>query len=128
NNRGRWKRFGRATLVFFVFMGFCFPATADFDRSRHWFLSLSDEVRISLQTDLTLTGFYDAFIDGAFGPSTYRALTSFQEWNAESVTGILGDASLRTLSRASESVINELDLQIVQDERGQIELAVPRAL
>gem|GEM_PF-1693078 len=104
------------------------PAFADFDRSKAWFTSLTDEDRITLQTNLTLAGFYDAFIDGAFGPSTYRGLTGFQKWNGESVTGVLTDASIRALSRASDSVISELDLQILQDERGQIELAVPRAL
>ncbi|MCR6671476.1 SPOR domain-containing protein [Devosia ginsengisoli] len=104
------------------------PVFADFDRSKAWFTSLSDEDRITLQTNLTLAGFYDAFIDGAFGPSTYRGLTGFQKWNGEILTGVLSDASVRALSRASDSVIKELDLQIIQDERGQIELAVPRAL
>ena len=118
----------RCIAAIFTLLVATSPAFGDFDRSKAWFTSLTDEDRITLQTNLTLAGFYDAFIDGAFGPSTYRGLTGFQKWNGESVTGILTDASIRALSRASDSVISELDLQIVQDERGQIELAVPRAL
>jgi peptidoglycan hydrolase-like protein with peptidoglycan-binding domain len=123
---GLWLRC--MTIVFALSIATTSTTYADFDRSRVWFTSLNDEDRISLQTNLTLAGYYDAFIDGAFGPSTYRGLTGFQKWSGESVTGVLSDASIRSLSRASDSVINELDLQILQDERGQIELAVPRAL
>ena len=118
----------RITLALMFLLAATATAFADFDRSKQWFTSLSDDDRVTLQTNLTLAGFYDAFIDGAFGPSTYRALTGFQEWSGTSTTGVLDDASKRSLARASESVINELDLQILQDERGQIELAVPRAL
>lgn len=115
-------------LAIFAYLAMATASRADFELSRSWFVDLGDEDRIALQTDLTLAGFYDAIIDGAFGPSTYRALTEFQEWNGDPKTGVLTEAAIRSLSRASQSVVDELDLQIVQDEGGKLEIAVPRAL
>jgi len=104
------------------------PVRADFRQSEQWFGSLDDEQRLTIQTNLTLAGFYDALIDGAFGPSTYRAIVAFQEWRGEAQTGTLDNAAQSALTRAADSVVAELDLQVVQDERALIEIAVPRAL
>lgn len=114
--------------VLFVLVASIAPGRADFRQSEQWFASLDDEQRLTIQTNLTLAGFYDAFIDGAFGPSTYRALVAFQSWRGERQTGALDSASQGALSRAADSVVTELDLQVFQDERALIEIAVPRAL
>jgi peptidoglycan hydrolase-like protein with peptidoglycan-binding domain len=114
--------------VLFVLAASIAPVRADFRQSEQWFRSLDDEQRLTIQTNLTLAGFYDAFIDGAFGPSTYRAIVAFQGWRGELQTGTLDSASQRALSRAADSVVAELDLQVLQDERALIEIAVPRAL
>lgn len=115
-------------LALFVYAASTTASHADFEQSKGWFGALGDEDRIALQTDLTLAGFYDALVDGTFGPSTYRALTAFQKWNGDPETGVLTEAALRSLARASQSVVEELDLQVVQDESGKLEIAVPRAL
>lgn len=114
--------------VLFVLVASIAPVRADFRQSEQWFGSLDDEQRLTIQTNLTLAGFYDAFIDGAFGPSTYRALVAFQGWRGEQQTGTLDSVAQGALSRAADSVVAELDLQVIQDERALIEIAVPRAL
>jgi hypothetical protein len=126
---GNVNRWGVACLLLIsLYFASTSAPRADFELSRGWFGELGDEDRVALQTDLTLAGFYDAIIDGAFGPSTYRALTAFQKWNGDTATGVLDGTAMRALSRAAQSVFEELGLEIVHDEGGKLEIAVPRAL
>jgi hypothetical protein len=103
-------------------------ANANFEDSRRWFETLTNEQRVSLQTDLTLVGLYNSFVDGVFGPSTYGAITAFQRMEGQRQSGVLTDALQQSLLRSAASVFDELGLEVVQDERAELELAVPTRL
>ncbi|WP_372571060.1 serine protease [Ruegeria jejuensis] len=51
--------------------------------------ALSREERRGLQTALQAAGFYNATIDGAFGPGTRRSMADWQSFNGYEPTGIL---------------------------------------
>lgn len=101
---------------------------ANYNSSKSWFEALPVETRVSIQGDLVLTGFYDAFVDGVFGPSTYDALTDFQRSQGKSETGVLDTLGRAALERAAASVYSEFGFQDVRDSRGHLELLVPRLL
>lgn len=104
------------------------PASADFGRSEQWFNSLKDEARAGIQVDLTLAGYYDALVDGTFGPATYKAITNFQRRIGASPSGIINDSTFRALQQRSEAVFSELGMQVLQDGGIGLDVVIPRAL
>jgi hypothetical protein len=47
-------------------------ALAGYEESKTWFERLSEDERYAVHISLTLQGHYNAFVDGLFGPSTFR--------------------------------------------------------
>lgn len=101
------------------------PALADFNRSMKWFEGLSDEAKVDIQSNLVLLAHYGAFVDGEFGPSTYRAIVAFQESSGGVATGELTETQLTLLSNASEAVVTSLGIEFVRDPRAGLAIAVP---
>lgn len=61
--------------------------------------ALSREDKRRIQAALADRGYYDAEIDGIFGPATRKAIRAFQEATGASVTGWLSTAQLHRLLR-----------------------------
>lgn len=84
--------------------------------------------RQELQTALQWFGFYDAAIDGAFGPGTRAAMAAWQEANAAEPTGILTTAQRNALTGAHRKAMAELGLERVSEPEAGIEIDLPLAM
>ena len=106
------------------------PAAADEtpDEARATEAALTGPQREDLQTALQWFGFYSAAIDGVFGSGTRKAMTAWQEANAQDATGILTTAQRATLLSAYRSAMAELGLQRVTETEAGIEIDLPMAM
>ncbi|WP_127752087.1 serine protease [Devosia sp. 1566] len=110
-------------------LSFCTSTVrADLEQSSVWFMGLSDDERLLLQSRLILTGHYSALADGEFGQMTYEALLAMQRELGERQTGVLTRAAQDALTEASAAIYQGLGMNIVSDERGLITLIVPQLL
>lgn len=106
------------------------PAPADEtpDEARATEAALTGPQRKDLQTALQWFGFYSAAIDGVFGSGTRKAMTAWQEANAQDATGILTTAQRATVVSAYRSAMAELGLQRVTETEAGIEIDLPMAM
>lgn len=84
--------------------------------------------RQELQAALQWFGFYDAAIDGAFGPGTRNAMAAWQQANAAEPTGILTTLQRNALVSAHRSAMAELGLDRVTETEAGIEIDLPLAM
>ena len=84
--------------------------------------------RQELQAALKWFGFYDATIDGAFGPGTRNAMAAWQGANAAEPTGILTTAQRATLVGAHQAALAELGLGPVAETEAGINIDLPLAM
>lgn len=104
------------------------PVEETADEARASEAALSAEDRQTLQTALQWFGFYNARIDGAFGPGTRRSMADWQTANGLEPTGILTTRQrdqLLTAWRAEEAA---LGLQTITQAEAGIEITLPTAL
>jgi peptidoglycan hydrolase-like protein with peptidoglycan-binding domain len=81
--------------------------------------------RDALQIALQWFGFYNAGIDGAFGPGTRRAMQLYQEARAMEQTGVLTTRQRAQLLGEYQGELAGLGMQRVRDERAGIEIDMP---
>lgn len=89
---------------------------------------LSRAEREELQVALKWAGFYDAAIDGAFGPGTRRSMADWQTANGYEPTGILTTLQRAALIGQYNAVLEGLGLQTVRDDQAGIEILMPTAV
>ncbi|PTX53498.1 sporulation related protein [Gemmobacter caeni] len=89
---------------------------------------LSRDQRMELQAALQWYGFYNASIDGAFGPGTRKSMADWQTANGLEPTGILTTMQRDTLVAAHQQAQAELGLQTVTEQEAGIEITLPTAL
>lgn len=86
---------------------------------------LSRDEKKDLQIALQWAGFYNAAIDGAYGPGTRRAMSRWQEANGFDVTGVLTTKQRAFLLQQYNAVLEGMDLKLVRDQTSGIEMKVP---
>ncbi|MFD3191338.1 serine protease [Sedimentitalea sp. HM32M-2] len=86
-------------------------------------LSASD--RKALQIALRAAGFYNAAIDGAFGPGTRRSMTDWQVTNGLEGTGVLTTAQRKQLIDQYNAPLTSVGMRHVIDSRAGIEIDLP---
>lgn len=84
--------------------------------------------RQDIQSALRWFGFYDAAIDGAFGPGTRAAISAWQQAAGQDPTGVLTTAQHAGLVGDWRAVQAELGLQSVTDEPAGITIDLPMGL
>ena len=84
--------------------------------------------REALQVALKWAGFYDAAIDGAFGPGTRRSMADWQAANGFEATGVLTTLQRATLLRQYNAVLDGLGLASVVDTEAGIEIPMPTSI
>mmetsp|Transcript_23733 Transcript_23733/g.42509 ORF Transcript_23733/g.42509 Transcript_23733/m.42509 type:complete len:578 (-) Transcript_23733:65-1798(-) len=89
--------------------------------------ALSRAEREDLQIALAWAGTYRGGIDGAFGRGTRNAMAAWQELKGFDVTGILTTKQRVVLLKDYNSVLDDLDLQVVRDTQAGIEMLMPAA-
>ncbi|WP_299627324.1 serine protease [uncultured Tateyamaria sp.] len=89
--------------------------------------ALSRTEREELQIALAWAGTYNGGIDGAFGRGTRNAMAAWQEQKGFDVTGILTTLQRAALLDDYNSVLDDLNLQLVRDEQAGIEMLMPAA-
>lgn len=90
--------------------------------------ALSRDERKDLQVALQWAGFYEAAIDGAFGPGTRRSMSDWQKANGHEATGVLTTAQRAELFAQYNAVLDGLGLKTVDDARAGVSLLMPTAL
>ena len=86
---------------------------------------LTREERDALQIALRWAGFYNAAIDGAFGPGTRRAMSDWQRAQGLEPTGVLTTRQRARLLGQYNAILNGLNLQRVADTEAGIEMLIP---
>lgn len=86
---------------------------------------LTRSEREGLQVALKWAGFYEAAIDGAFGPGTRNSMAEWQRANGYEVTGVLTTLQRAALVAQYNAVLDGLGLQLVRDDAAGIEIALP---
>lgn len=81
----------------------------------------------ALQEALQWFGFYDAAIDGAYGPGTRRAMGDWQASRGYPVTGVLTTRQRAELMADYNGIFAALGLETVIDPEAGIELLLPMA-
>ncbi|THD82266.1 peptidoglycan-binding protein [Aliigemmobacter aestuarii] len=89
---------------------------------------LDRPAREALQTALQWFGYYDAAIDGAFGPGTRKSMAAWQAENGFDASGVLTTFQRETLLAAYDLAQKELGLQTLREEEAGIEITLPTAL
>ena len=84
--------------------------------------------REGLQTALQWFGYYNAAIDGAFGPGTRKSMAAWQADNGFDSTGVLTSFQRDTLLAAYQLAQQELGLDTVTEEEAGIEITLPLAM
>src|SRR5690606_32665639 len=84
--------------------------------------------RYLLQADLILLGHYNAFADGEFGPSTYKALTAYQKKLGHSLTGVLSTGLLERLHESAQDIAAKWGIDAVEDESSGATFLMPTKL
>ncbi len=86
---------------------------------------LTREERETLQIALKWAGFYNAAIDGSFGPGTRNSMANWQSENGYEATGILTTLQRNILTEQYDSVLDGMDLELARDAAIGIEIQVP---
>jgi hypothetical protein len=86
---------------------------------------LSRAERDDLQIALQWAGFYEAAIDGAFGPGTRRAMADWQSANGYEPTGVLTSRQRVDLLRQYNAVLDGMGMAEVFDPRAGIRMQMP---
>lgn len=122
----------RSVVVLFLGLFLAFfsfgPAAADFDQSKAWFETLSTDERTETQANLILLGYYEYLVDGQFGTGTYQALVAFQKSQGRAATGALIEKDRQKLLDLAAQVYDDLGMDLVRDEEGQVALILPAGL
>lgn len=84
--------------------------------------------REALQVALQFAGFYNAGIDGAFGPGTRNAMSAWQQAKGYEVTGVLTTRQRAELLGDYQAVFDSLGLASITDEDAGIEIIIPTEL
>lgn len=87
--------------------------------------SLNAEQRRLLQESLQWEGFYNASIDGAFGPGTRNAMAAWQTAKGYEATGVLTTNQRAELVEDYRAAFAGLDLATVSDSDAGIEITLP---
>lgn len=103
-------------------------ALADFAQGKAWFETLSTDERTETQANLILLGYYEYLVDGQFGTGTYQALVAFQKSQGRAATGALIEKDRKKLLELASAVYNDLGMDVVRDEEGQVALILPAGL
>jgi len=90
--------------------------------------SLTREEREEIQRALQWEGFYNARIDGAFGPGTRRAIEGWQVSKAYPATGVLLTVQRNELVGDFRAEVASLGLATVSDPQAGIEITLPTAM
>jgi len=90
--------------------------------------ALTAPEREELQRALEWEGFYTAAIDGDFGAGTRRAMGDYQQAKGYDVTGILTTKQRTALMTDYSSILAELGMQTVVDNKAGISLRMPAAM
>ncbi len=86
---------------------------------------LTREERDALQIALRWAGFYNAAIDGAFGPGTRRAMSDWQRAQGLEPTGVLTTRQRAQLLGQYNAILDGMNLQRVADTEAGIEMLIP---
>ncbi len=86
---------------------------------------LDRDARMELQEALQWEGFYDAAIDGAFGPGTRRSMADYQTAQGYEVTGLLTTRQRTKLLESYRAVFAALGMQEIEDTKAGIRIAMP---
>ena len=106
----------------------CTPVRADPAASKSWFEGLPLEARVAVQSELILTGHYQAMAEGAFNEHTYRAIQSYQAGMGFDPTGFLTSSQFQALEAETTRIYQNLGIEQVVDERSTLVLLLPRKL
>lgn len=87
--------------------------------------NLTADERKALQIALQAQGFYNAAIDGAFGPGTRASMAAWQAANGHEDTGILTTRQRRTLLDQYNAPLISVGMAFVADEQAGIEMQLP---
>lgn len=90
--------------------------------------ALTKDERKELQTALQWYGFYDARIDGSFGPGTRKSMAAWQEANGLEPTGILTSRQRATLTANHAADLAEFGFVSVTEPEAGIEITLPLSL
>ena len=118
-------------LLLVLFVSYLIPisaASANYRVADADFDSQSLRERESIQEELTWSGDYNGIIDGEFGPRTYEAIVMFQRRKGFAVTGLLSETQRKTLQDNVSMILAEIGYETVNDERANMNLAVPKRL
>ncbi|MEP5758607.1 MAG: peptidoglycan-binding protein [Litoreibacter sp.] len=86
---------------------------------------LSREERIELQRLLQWFGFYNASLDGAFGPGTRGSMAAWQTANNFEVTGILTTKQRAQLAQSYTEALAAMGLGDLVDRKAGISITMP---
>jgi peptidoglycan hydrolase-like protein with peptidoglycan-binding domain len=86
---------------------------------------LSGADKKAQQVALAWAGFYDGPIDGLYGQGTRAAMAAWQKAEGEEPTGVLTTRQRAALIASYNSILADLDLQLVHDEATGIEIQLP---
>lgn len=87
--------------------------------------ALTGDERRALQIAMQAQGFYDAGIDGAFGPGTRRGMAAWQEAQGYEATGILTTRQRRELLAQYNAPLTSVGMAMMADPEAGIELMMP---
>ncbi|HMO07842.1 MAG TPA: serine protease [Paracoccaceae bacterium] len=88
---------------------------------------LNRDARLAIQSALQWAGFYNAAIDGAFGPGTRASISAWQEARGQVATGYLTTRQREALLGERAALEAELGLSTVTEAEAGIEIALPLA-
>lgn len=104
------------------------PASETKQEARKSERLLNREERESLQVAMKWDGYYNAAIDGAFGPGTRNAMSNWQQANNFDPTGVLTTKQRRLLVASYQDMLNSIGLEIITENTAGIELQLPLAM
>ncbi|MFK7752051.1 MAG: serine protease [Sedimentitalea sp.] len=87
--------------------------------------ALSRDERKELQIALQAAGFYNAAIDGAFGPGTRGSMRAWQSANGYEESGILTTLQRKVLMDQYNAPLISVGVQMVRDAAAGIEMMMP---
>ncbi|NEX45542.1 serine protease [Pseudotabrizicola algicola] len=90
--------------------------------------ALSPEERADLQRALQWEGFYNAAIDGAFGPGTRSAMAAYQTALGREPTGVLTQRERAVLVENWRADVAEYGFETVTEAEAGIEITLPLGL
>lgn len=104
------------------------PAEETTKQARQAEAALSRDDRKSLQRALAWYGFYDAAVDGAFGPGTRNSMAAWQEANGFEATGVLTTKQRAALQANFDADQAEFGFETITEPEAGIEITLPMSL